>query len=411
MKNPMHPIFARPFRHLPPTATSIKIHDFKAGIEAFFNPNIGYSRLLLALSKVFSSEQCFLVSSGRAALFTILSSLKRKSDRTGVILPAYSCPSVVKAIIQNHLNPIFCDLEPTTLQFEQRCLDKLLQSNPLAVIPTYLYGIIHDIRALKEKCTQINVVVIEDVAQTFGATINGNYIGTIGDFGFSSFGWGKCIPTGQGGLIISQEKHKDEIKQTLDQILSYKKELGIKSLIAMLGYSIATTPNGWWFIHNSFLNPAEAGMDISKLKPIDVEPYSPVQAAFAASLIARFDIIIKQRRTTANSLNRLLSEFDYLTLPSLTANPGSVYLRFPIIVDTVERAEHLFIALNQIGIGVSKSYTRTLPDLFSSWDVQSEKKYAGAEHLAKCLLTLPTHHYYNVQDFMHIKEIFKQTDN
>ena len=103
-------------RHLPPTAVPISVKDVWRGLTALLDPAASLERFRGAIATLTGSESCFLVSSGRAALTVTLLALKRLADRTHVVIPAYSCPTVVQSILAACLEPVFCDVSPQTLE-------------------------------------------------------------------------------------------------------------------------------------------------------------------------------------------------------------------------------------------------------------------------------------------------------
>jgi dTDP-4-amino-4,6-dideoxygalactose transaminase len=87
----------------------------------------------------------------------------------------------------------------------------------------------------------------------------------------------------------------------------------------------------------------------------------------------------------------------------------------PLVTASVEQADRLFHVLSREGIGVSRSYYRTLPDLYA---VQLAGRpgflpgsnYPGAAHLAGCLLTLPTNSHLGDPDLARIARAFERAD-
>ena len=193
IKKPLNK-YQKIFYHLPPTAVPIQVSDIKSAIKGVKDPHNCYRDFKSALQDAIGTKHCFLTSSGRAALLLILLTLKRQSNRQKVILPAYTCPTVVQAISQAGLHPLFCDLDPSTLGFDREQLKPLLTEKVLAIIPTHLYGLVEEIKDLIEMCSYLGIHIIEDAAQAFGAFSSGQSVGCSGDFGFFSLGFGKSIP-------------------------------------------------------------------------------------------------------------------------------------------------------------------------------------------------------------------------
>lgn len=74
---------------------------------------------------------------------------------------------------------------------------------PKAVIVVNLYGQSADLKPLMSICDQYDVPIIEDAAESLGATYQGKFSGTLGKFGIYSFNGNKIITTSGGGMLVS----------------------------------------------------------------------------------------------------------------------------------------------------------------------------------------------------------------
>jgi perosamine synthetase len=397
-------------RHLPPTAVPVRASDVWRGIAALFDPAAALSRFRSLLLERTGSADCYLLSSGRAALTLILLGLKRLSDRTRVIVPAYSCPTVVQSVLAAGLEPALCDVSPTTLDLDREALNRLIAHDVLAVVPVHLYGLAHDVRDVLALARQHDIFVVEDAAQAFGATLCGRLVGTWGDAGLYSLGQGKCLPAGHGGVIVAQERCAPAIAEAVRSSIPAKVRREVSALALFLGYGLATHPSGWWFVVRSPLNPAEAGMNGHALPSIALRGLSATHAGIGASILARLEQVDAMRRRNARRLIDPLAAFDWVRIPPVPAEAEPVFLRLPLVVDGAARAEKLFQALARRGIGVSRSYTHTLPDLFAGELRADPADFPGAAQLATCLLTLPTHPYLQEEDFARVVQAFETID-
>lgn len=395
------------FRHLPPTGIEVEWQDFSSGFNSLFHPDSSLLELRSSIQKTFGSPACEMVASGRSALALILFSLKRLSDRSKVILPAYNCSTVAQSVIKAGLNPVFCDLSQKNLGLDREDLYHLLDDDVLAIIPTHLYGLAQDISDLVELGQDKGFYVIEDAAQSFGARFGDRYVGTLGDAGFFSFGRGKCIPSGHGGVILAGERCAEALAETVNENIEQRQRFDFGSLAAYLGYSIATQPFSWWFVDRSPFNPADQGMDVEKLPAINLQGMSGVQAGIASSIFQRLPKINTLRRAIAHRLVNMLGEFSFIQIPEIPSGANPVFLRLPFIVDQRTTGERLFDSLRKQGLGISKSYFRTLPELFSGQINTQARDYPNATRLAECLYTLPTHAYVNEDDFENIQRVFE----
>ncbi len=397
-------------RHLPPTAVPVKSRDLWDGISASFDQHSAREHFRSVLMEQTGSTNCYLVSSGRAGLALILMGLKQLSGRSKVAVPAYVCPTVVQSVLRAGLEPVFCDVSPQTLDLDRQALSQLIDSNLLAVVPAHLYGWAQDVRDLMIFGEQGSFFVVEDAAQAFGAKFCGRMVGTWGDAGYYSLGRGKCIPVGHGGIVVSQERCAPAIAQVFKATITEPIRFELDTLALFLGYGVATHPSGWWFLARTQWNPADAGMDIEELPPITLGGLSAVKAGIGSSILERLDQIQAVNRRNAQRLIARLSEFGFVSVPQIAAEAEPVFLRLPVVLDDGERADRAFQKLSQAGIGVSRSYWRTIPDLYSKEFPSNGKEYPGASRLAKCLLTLPTHAYLNDGDFERITAVFKTID-
>lgn len=115
--------------------------------------------------------------------------------------------------------PVFVDSEPDTWNMDPSLLEKAIidriektGKKPKAIIPVALYGMPYDIDAILDIAARFDIPVIEDAAEGFGSTIDGQSLGTFGSFGVLSFNGNKMITTSGGGaLICRDEEYKKEI--------------------------------------------------------------------------------------------------------------------------------------------------------------------------------------------------------
>lgn len=404
------PLPSARLRHIPPAAVPTTAGDLLRGAGGALFPDAARARLRAQICHDTGADSCLLTSSARAALTIILLTLRRLSPRRQVIVPAYSCPSVVQAIQAAELIPVFCDISPRTLALDRRQLEELAEQDPLAIVPTHLYGLVHEMGHVLETARACGIFVVEDAAQAFGAASAGQMVGTSGDFGLFSLGRGKCVPAGHGGVLLSKAQYAAAVAETITRIGAAGKKRGTGALVAFLGYGVATTPTGWWFITRSPLNPANAGTDVKQLPLIQLGGLSGAHAGIASAILSRLEQITALRRHNAGRLLDLLSPYQFVTAATVSPHSRPAYLRFPLVVDTADRANTLYRLLSAAGIGVSRSYTRTLPELFSPHLSPCERTYAGATHVARCLLTLPTHHYLRERDLQTVERIFAHVD-
>lgn len=104
--------------------------------------------------------------------------------------------------------PVFIDSEPDTWNMSPKALRKAFEKypNPKAVILVHLYGTPAKLDEIMEICEEHNIPLIEDAAESLGATYKGKYTGTFGCMGIYSFNGNKIITTSGGGMLVSKEE-------------------------------------------------------------------------------------------------------------------------------------------------------------------------------------------------------------
>ena len=130
------------------------------------------SKLLEAMQNLLGTRHILYLSSGRAALWLILKTLSSmRPKKREPIIPAYTCPAVVSALLKADLRPVLCDINNADFGFSGQELQQKINKNTLAVMIVHLFGYPANIEEVKGCCKQNNLFVIEDAAQAFGNTL------------------------------------------------------------------------------------------------------------------------------------------------------------------------------------------------------------------------------------------------
>lgn len=114
----------------------------------------------------------------------------------------------VAPVLYQRANPIFIDSDESW-QLSPKLLKEYLQNckkKPKALIVTHLYGMSTDIEQIADICKEFDIYLIEDAAESLGATYDGKHTGTFGDFGIYSFNGNKILTTSGGGMLVSNNQ-------------------------------------------------------------------------------------------------------------------------------------------------------------------------------------------------------------
>ena len=145
------------------------------------------------------------LSAGTAALHLAIKAAGVKRGDI-VFCSSLTFSATVNPVVYEGAIPVFIDSEKDTYNMDPVALEKAFEKyTPKAVIVVHLYGIAANIEEIARICEKHNVVLIEDAAESLGATVNGKFTGTFGKFGIFSFNGNKIITTSGGGMLVSED--------------------------------------------------------------------------------------------------------------------------------------------------------------------------------------------------------------
>lgn len=186
------------------------IHEaFTSNWIAPLGPNVNHFEQELA--NCVGVNNASALSSGTAAIHLGLKALG-VTEGDIVFCSTLTFSASCNPIIYLGATPVFIDSDKDTwnmcpsslaLAFEEAVS---LQKLPKAVIVVNLYGQSADLDPIIELCQKYDVPILEDAAESLGATYKGRYSGTIGDIGIYSFNGNKIITTSGGGMMVSNEE-------------------------------------------------------------------------------------------------------------------------------------------------------------------------------------------------------------
>ena len=145
------------------------------------------------------------VSSGTAALEIALKAidLKKKDEE---IIPTFSIISTALCVIKLGLKPVLVDSNINTWNMEPKQILKKINKKTKAIIITHIYGFPVDMEKIIKIAKTKNIKIIEDSAEMIGQKYNNKICGSFGDLSTFSFYANKHITTGEGGMILTNNK-------------------------------------------------------------------------------------------------------------------------------------------------------------------------------------------------------------
>ena len=148
------------------------------------------------------------VNSGTSALMLAVSALGL-SPGDEVIVPAYTFVATAQAVLANNAVPVFADID-STFTVSPKSISRKITKKTRAIIVVHMFGNVCDMEKIIRIARRHHLLVIEDCAQAIGAKYQGNSVGSMGDIGCFSFNMKKALPTGQGGMAITNSDTYDE---------------------------------------------------------------------------------------------------------------------------------------------------------------------------------------------------------
>lgn len=157
------------------------------------------------LSTFVGSNFASVLCNGTVTLFTGLTALGvGKGDE--VIVPDFTMVASPNAIQLTGAKPVFVDIEKETLCLDLNEVEKKINKKTKAIMPVALNGRSPDMKRLLSIAKRNKLFILEDAAQALGCYSSGKHLGTFGDIGSFSFSTPKVITTGQGGMLVTDNK-------------------------------------------------------------------------------------------------------------------------------------------------------------------------------------------------------------
>ena len=123
-----------------------------------------------------------------------------------VIVPNITFIATSNSVIMAGAKVVLCDVNRDSMCIDTIEAKKKINSRTKAIIPVHLYGNACDMDELLLLRKNKNIKIIEDAAQAIGVKYKNKFVGTIGDCGGYSFYGNKIITTGEGGVVVTNNK-------------------------------------------------------------------------------------------------------------------------------------------------------------------------------------------------------------
>jgi perosamine synthetase len=212
-----------------------------------------------------------------------------------VLVSASTNIATALAVIHNNAIPVPVDSENVTWNLNLDLVEELITERTKAIIPVHLYGHPVDMDRLMEIARRYHLLVIEDCAESHGATCRGRMTGSFGEMACFSFYANKVITTGEGGMVTTNDERLAERLRLLRNLAFTKPR----------------------FRHE------EAGFNFRM---------TGYQAAMGHAQFQKIDRIVEEKRRVAHAYNRYLSDVEGLQLPYEAEWAKNIYWMYGVVV-------------------------------------------------------------------------------
>ena len=263
------------------------------------------------LQDLVGTKHCVAVNSGTSALHAALLA-HNIGNGDEVIVPSFSFISTANSVIFVQAKPVFADIEEQNYGLDPQSVSNKITKNTKAVMPMDYSGQSCKIFEIKEVIEDQNILLIEDAAESLGASVKGKKVGSVSDSATFSFTGNKVLTTGEGGAIVT---NSDEIYEKLKLIRSHGR--------------VDKT--------NYFDNPLDPNY-------IDIGynwRMPSLIAALGISQLAKFDKIIKMRQEHAQYLNQRLAKHSQIQIPIPSEGYNHIYQMYTIRLENKQIRDSL----------------------------------------------------------------------
>ncbi len=308
------------------------------------------------------AKHCITVANGTDAL-QIAQMALGIGPGDEVITPGFTYIATAETVALLGAKPVYIDIDPRTYNLNPALLEAAITPRTKAIVPVSLYGQCADFDAINAIAARHGIPVIEDAAQSFGATYKGRRSCNLSTIACASFFPSKPLGCyGDGGAIFTND---DELARVMRQIARHGQDRRYHHVRVGV---------------NSRLDTFQAAILVEKLKIFEDE--------------------LNKRREIANKYNQLLEKSEEITFPHIAQCNQSAFAQYTI---AIKNRDLVASRLKAHGIPTTVHYPTPLNKQPAVADVDA--MLPVGDMAAQSVLSLPMHPYLHEAQQTSIVEI------
>ena len=337
------------------------------------------------VAKLFNKKYGLMVNSGSSALMLAMETLELPKG-SEIITPALTFSTTVGYIVRNNYVPVFVDVKEGTYCIDEDVIESLITKKTRAIVAPHLMGNIVNWKKIYPILKKNKIIIVEDSADTLGATYKKKSTGYYADVSITSFYGSHIINcAGNGGMVCFNDKKKYERAK----------------LLRSWGRSSSLFDENSEKIENRF-NISLDGIRYDKKFVFEkighnVEP-SEMGAAFGLVQLKKLNSNLKKRELNFKKHSKFLKKYeDFFILPKQLPGSRSGWLAYPITIKNkapFSRTE-MQIFLEKRNIQTRVVFTGNIlrqPGFKNIKAVKNKKGYPEADKVMKNGILIACHH-------------------
>lgn len=310
-----------------------------------------------AFARGYQAKHAIAMNNGTTAL---VAALRAHEIGAGdeVITSPFTFAATLNAILEVGATPIFADVSDVDFNLVPSNVEALITTRTRALMPVHLYGQMADMTSLNELAKRHSLVIVQDAAQSQGASHRGRAAGSEHTATFSLYAT-KNMTSGEGGIVTTDN---DEVADRLRLLRNQGMRARYEYVIPGLNWRM-----------------------------------TDLQAALCLPQLARYDEMVAQRDRNAQMYSAAFTDIEGMVTPSVSSENRHVWHQYTLrITDSAPVSRDEFIeGMSARGVATGVYYPRAVYDYdaFRNHPLVRSQVCETAERLGRQVVSIPVHQH------------------